>query len=965
MLSLAGQPLQESHFTYLPGQQNNMVYYIMQDQAGYIWMGTDAGALRYDGKAFKHFTTEDGLSDNEVLQIREDARGRIWFLTYNGRLSCYDKGQIHAATQLPFLETISAGSLSAGWMQQGDSTWYFTRRKCYLFINEQLKGEWLASQIFPQARSGFSEVSYYDGRFVLISTQGIFEPITSQLIHFPKSQNTLPDNKIIIRDDCLYYYSQNKVYRYDRRSEQFSAYSTPAGQTINAWHYQPKNSAILIATEKAVYQFSLSSCSFSPLLNTPPPFPSYLYADAQQNIWVGTRNDGVWLNRHLPGHLFSPTTQLNTQEAHSLGLWNGRVYAGYLNSEYMVWENGRASWRQSFPPAGFSRSYGFAMLDRQPYSLSGSQLINVQSGNSFSIPGAIKALAVKDDTAFVGLSFSVTAIAAKTLLDKKQDPSRFIREGRQIFDKRVYCLLMASDTLWMGSDEGLIYYDGTGKSRPLQSTPSTMQRKINRMIKTDRGLFAVATAGAGIAFREAGNWHLVASNHGLPSNNCNSLFAAGDSVLWVGTDKGLSKIKLICDKGPCRASIENFTTKDGLPAETINDVLIKDDTIWVATPLGVAYIRESQLINRQTAAVTIEEVWVNGARFPVPDRLELSHSDNNIRIDFTALSFSLPANQEYAYRLEGADTKWNLTSTPRIQYSNLSPGNYTFMVTAGDPRIGNPALTQLQFRILSPFWQRPVFLWTTGLLLSAVLFLLIRWRLRSIQQKNVLEQTALRLNKEKAELEQKASAMQMNPHFLFNALNAIKGYYGSGNRESGDTYTSRLAGLMRLILEKNAQPQISLHDELNMLKLYLELACQQKPGKFNFNINMPMAIDTQLIFLPPLLIQPFVENAVMHGLGPIKNGGQLEIKFTITGDMLQCEVSDNGVGLQQSAVLNKYRIHESKGISITRQRLRLLSERSQLSINELQNESGVITGTRVLISFPVAIKFTHHARNHY
>ena len=168
---LRAQPLEESFFSRIQGLQSNVVYCITQDQSGYIWLGTNRGAIRYDGFEFTHFTTADGLSDNEVFQIREDQKRRVWFLTHNGRLSFYEKGKIHHAGNAPFLQSISAGSMSAGFWQQGDSICYITRRKAYLFVGSQLRNVWTAKELFPNPDASFAEVIYQEGPLRLISNQ--------------------------------------------------------------------------------------------------------------------------------------------------------------------------------------------------------------------------------------------------------------------------------------------------------------------------------------------------------------------------------------------------------------------------------------------------------------------------------------------------------------------------------------------------------------------------------------------------------------------------------------------------------------------------------------------------------------------------------------------------------------------------------------------------------------------------
>ena len=951
---LRAQPLEESFFSRIQGLQSNVVYCITQDQSGYIWLGTNRGAIRYDGFEFTHFTTADGLSDNEVFQIREDQKRRVWFLTHNGRLSFYEKGKIHHAGNAPFLQSISAGSMSAGFWQQGDSICYITRRKAYLFVGSQLRNVWTAKELFPNPDASFAEVIYQEGPLRLISNQGFYLPSGNTKVLFSTSQKVRPITKVISLRSMLCYYSGNSLFRYSFGDGQTQMAATPQGEPINAWHYDAADSAILLITPTRLCQFSLKTHSFREILRDSIAFSCYIYKDALQNLWVGSQTEGLWLRRNLSYHLYQPTTALRSREAYSLGQLHGRIYAGYLNNEYFEWAHNKAYWKKAVPATGLNKSYGFSLINNKLYSLSGNNITDVAGNIGHFFPGSVKAMASNAKEAAVALSYNVIALPLSSLFDGEKIWADSPVPTREIFDKRAYCLWQMADTIWIGSDEGLHYYSGKDKARRVADSLPALQRKIIRIADDRQRRLWLATAGDGLAVRLADKWVPIHAANGLASNNCTGLFVGSDSTIWVSTDRGITRITPTWENDIWRPRVQNFYSNDGLPPGTINDILVQQDTVWLATSEGVAYLLEKDLVKTTHPSVLIQKVYINGVERPVDGPLRLTHRENNLRIEFTIAQFMQSLPPYFAYQLEGADTAWSFTNNRQIEYAQLPPGEYRFLVTADSPFRSEVRVTALPIFVSNVFWKRPWFIFFSVLLSIAAAGLLIRWRIRHLRRTHSMEQTTLRLSKEKAELEQKAAAMQMNPHFLFNALNAIKGYYGSGNREDGDNYTSQLAGLMRLILEKNAQPLISLRDELNMLQRYLNLASLQTAGKFSYKITVSETVtDPEKIHFPPMLIQPFVENAIVHGLGPREREGHVEINMNFDQQLLTCQIRDNGVGLQRSAVINKYRIHQSKGITITRQRLALYSDRAGLDIRETIDAEGRVSGTEVLIYIPV------------
>ncbi|MEZ0007017.1 tetratricopeptide (TPR) repeat protein [Flavobacterium sp. 28YEA47A] len=236
-----------------------------------------------------------------------------------------------------------------------------------------------------------------------------------------------------------------------------------------------------------------------------------------------------------------------------------------------------------------------------------------------------------------------------------------------------------------------------------------------------------------------------------------------------------------------------------------------------------------------------------------------------------------------------------------------------------------------------------------GILIFGIIFL--------IYNRMQLKKT-LTLQKELAEYEQKALHLQMNPHFVFNCLGSISSFIVQNGTDSAIKYLSKFSKLMRLTLEYSKESLIPIDKEIESLQNYLELEQLRSDKMFNFSITKSDQIEDDMA-LPPLLLQPFVENAIIHGLIPKKEVGKIDIDFSLKEESLICMIVDNGIGFEKSQELKaaSVSIHKSMALDITRKRLEMMgavtSKTSKVEIKELKDENGKPIGTEVILYLPI------------
>jgi len=328
----------------------------------------------------------------------------------------------------------------------------------------------------------------------------------------------------------------------------------------------------------------------------------------------------------------------------------------------------------------------------------------------------------------------------------------------------------------------------------------------------------------------------------------------------------------------------------------------------------------------------------------IEDPLQLSYKENNIQFDYTAIDYTNSEKITFAYMLEGFDNDWVTANTNRkVNYANLKGGEYTFKLKAcNSSGLWNESYAKFKFYIKPPFWQRWWFWPVLALIFITVVLFVARKRIENIRQK---EKQKTALHKAMAELETKMLRSQMNPHFIFNSLNSVQKYIWENKEEDAAEYLASFAKLIRAILENSRKETISLKEEIDVIKLYIELEHRRSNAHF----------DQDKVRIPPMLMQPFIENAIWHGLNKKEAKGNLKIIVLRQDQQLVCIIDDDGVGRQQSAG-NNAEERKSLGMEITQQRINRLMETSNQNASVVitdKKENAVATGTTVTITLPL------------
>ena len=418
----------------------------------------------------------------------------------------------------------------------------------------------------------------------------------------------------------------------------------------------------------------------------------------------------------------------------------------------------------------------------------------------------------------------------------------------------------------------------------------------------------------------------------MPSNLVNYVHFDSTGSVWVGTNSGLTK----CNFSPKGWQLKQFTMKHGLLSNQVNAVYTQPDRVWVATSKGLSCLLYPDAQFRPSAPIHVIRMkpedgeWVKASHLSLP-------FGTNLEVHYVGLDFAELGDIEYEYRLSGMDQDWYSTNNRSVRLVNLPSGSFQFQVRVKGE--SNPSYWgEFSVYVDTPFWKS----WWFWVLIIVVIILVILWRFQNVRKQADRE-------KELSLLKQQALAAQMNPHFLFNSFNSIRNFILKQDRLAADKYLIRISELVRSVLNNSFKTTITLEEEIKVLENYLEIEQLRMGARFDYQFLVDDSVDPKTIELPPSVLQPFVENAIWHGIRPLKDKkGLIQVRFFLKDKYLGIEVEDNGVGLSNS----KEKTHKSHGLSITRKRLQLLEDmyKQKVSVNiRTIYEKEEVKGTLVTI----------------
>lgn len=532
------------------------------------------------------------------------------------------------------------------------------------------------------------------------------------------------------------------------------------------------------------------------------------------------------------------------------------------------------------------------------------------------------------------------------------------REGALRYDNCYGAVSTKDGRTWVGGNlHGLTYFDKrSGEWLDLRADVAERRVSVGRIVgitaSSDTVLW-LASDGAGLIRYDipTGKYTHYDHRHGITELGLFSVAVDGRGRIWTDSDERIfcfdpvTEHAMVVDPysstGGIAAKWTLGMSRGGLVAMNIG----REVAVFDADAVGSKRVPPAPVITR---------VLIDDAVVPVVNgSIDMPYGRQQIDVRFGAM---LPPGyiRGYAMRLNGSE--WNEGSEGMVSLRGLEPGSYDFELKVVNKEGTWSPVTRLRVKMDPPWWQTLTARIVFALLLAAAIVLIFRARLNWVRKRErAQEEQARHVN----ELKLQALRAQMDPHFVFNCLNSIDSFIIANDREQASHYLGRFAKLIRLILQHSDRTRVPLEREVEMLRYYLELEALRFKVPFTWTLEVDEQLEGEPVELPTMLIQPYIENALWHGLRHKTTAGHLIVAFALKGDAIECMVEDNGIGREASRELNKERsgVHRSMGMQVSADRLRIYDElqqgASRVEVNDLKDADGNACGTRVLITIPM------------
>jgi len=459
---------------------------------------------------------------------------------------------------------------------------------------------------------------------------------------------------------------------------------------------------------------------------------------------------------------------------------------------------------------------------------------------------------------------------------------------------------------------------------------------------------------------EAGIVRKFSEDEGLPDNKITSIATDSKGNIWMITGKGLLRLDTK------DFSFKLFGPGYGLPARGTNLTLLSSGEMVIAWERGgISIFHPDSLRTNQelpqpylTSFKVFDQEIAGAFQLLDQQELRLSYRQNFFSLEFSSVAYSISHRNAFAYKLEGFDEDWTYAGGRRYAaYTNVPGGDYVFLLRAANNEGQWSNIDYaLPIRISTPWWQSWLFRITLFLLLLGIGYSIYRYRVNNIRHEERLRSD---FEKKLANVEMSALRAQMNPHFIFNCLNSIDYYILKNETDKASDYLNRFSRLIRLILQNSSANYVNLKDELEALKLYMEMESLRFDNKFRYEVCVAKDLDLDSVEIPPMLFQPYVENAIWHGLMHKAGVGKVSLTLSLHNNVLHCIIQDDGIGrkeaqrLKSKASLRK----KSMGMSITSDRIdlinRLYDSNTKVKVIDLEDDRERGVGTKVELDIPL------------
>ncbi|WP_161596912.1 ligand-binding sensor domain-containing protein [Chitinophaga vietnamensis] len=980
------------NYTSQNGLSQNSCFAIAQDADGFMWFGTQDGLNRYDGKQFKIFLPQNErgkkLPSNYISSLFFDPYKKLlWVGTVRGACIYHPgKDSLLKVTDLfPFAAQLEKVPVKEIVSFRENEYWIITYNKGLLLLNTQTK----SIQYFfddGENRSVVSSIVMYKGRIIVALLHQLFYLLPHngqyalQALHIQHSFSEI--RTLFPHQDALWIGTSTEgcFYVNDPLDAAGSVHSFPAAKggvgcfaadsAGNLWIGTRGNGIV----RQDARSLQIQTAVYNRYDDRTPgkDFVLSLFHDRQNMMWCGLSGGGIAkydpLKYQFDNFSNEPLNAASLPDNMIFDLYkskDGQRYAGTQNKGLVAWNTATNQ---------FFRHPAFVA-----FNAAGNTVYDM----------------TEDDEGRLWIATWGGLICS----DPKKQQFTFQRNDQLLSTQKLYCVhkLQHADSLFITGENGPVFFSLKDKRwKPCSDSLLQLNAYIGRYIYEDeKNILWICTTGGGLVkydyrkgqfcIQEAvkqyspytrhllkdGRLFWIATDNGIvqydpekktvtqhitinPANSsgvCYAIQKDRKGCLWVSTNTGLCKID------PGSRQVQQYDLGDGLAFLEYNTActLTDDDSALLFGGVGGITRFDPAALQTNTFSPDplITDMQVNGTPLNISagkrNEIVLHYKENFVRLLFTTNNFSNEARNQYAYRLLGLSDSWvDSRNNNEASYTSLPPGKYSFQLrSANSAGQWSKGITTLAFTILPPWWQS-WWLRIAGIVITAgIVLLVVRRHINNIRYDAAMKQKI-------AETEMMALRAQMNPHFIFNCINSIDALIQSNDKYYATVYLNKFAKLLRNILDSSKQNTVTLARDLETLQLYIDLEKLRYENKFTVEIKADETLLQDDYKVPPLIVQPYVENAILHGLkNRPDNNGKLTISVSKQQEHIEYIIEDNGVG--RDALKNGApRGAHSYGMEMSQDRVRFFNSEDNASVvvTDLKH-NGEAAGTKIQVRLKI------------
>lgn len=959
---------------------------LLQDRNGFLWIGAVDGLSRYDGYSFRLISEELSLNPRSILSMEEDDTGYLWLGHFAGKVTRLNRSTMKAET---FVCSAKKESDVIDLHCDDKGTVWASVRNEGLFVfegNQFKRVSWSGNE---EARTNVSSMVDDADTLWMGDADGV------RSLHIPSKKVLtatrlsgedgfdIPIRSLIKIKDMIWIGTYGYgLIRFDSRSKEWMQFRYQDGSPgttniINAVARKSDDELWIATNGKGIGSFSLSKESFQ-FYHEPEPFDSgplcnQIIQDRSGIVW-STSDRGLFKwNVQAESFSFSKLIPVKSDNGSYYGIGDvletttpRRTILGTMFTFGLVVKDDSKT--QVIPFDILPQTEPFKIVNDLHedadgnvwvitrdflYQLTRNNALIKEDGLSRSLPSGVLPYFVRMVENKQGDLFIASSRNGVFIRDNSSNRwSRLTEEQGSLLSNRATRAVADNEgSIWfLHPLAGITRYDCSTKKSQFFSAndqPFLSSRLIDLTLSHDNKIWIASIDGLGILDPKSGLISSVDAGGEMPSSYINSLCADDQGNMWVAGSRGVS----VLTKTGMWRHFNHLAGLTGIPS-SFSIRRGKAGMMHIVTYQGYYSFDPVKVLNQSQSRGRVvisqvknegEQVWNYASDSP----LQIDYDNNDLTIDFSSLNFDNPQRNSYEFIMEGLHDQWTNTALHSVNFSGLPSGDFVFRVKLTGQKDSEAAA--LRIEVSTPFWQSWWFIGAMGGVIAGMLYFLYHFRMSNIRRE---EQAKSQLQQKLAEVEMKALRAQMSPHFIFNSLNSINRYIVKSDPETASGYLTKFSKLMRLILENSNNKVITLEQELAALKLYIELEGMRFNHKFSYSISVDPSVDVTTIGVPPMVIQPFIENAIWHGLLHKESPGTLSIAIRREDENVQCIIEDNGVGRRRAKELKSKSINSERsfGMKITSDRLSMAMGNSSMStveIEDLVDDQGNALGTRV------------------